>query len=307
MRSSLANTAVMLLALTATSANAVAAEPKVIEPKGPWTVDFADESCAIQRAFGSGADLYRLEMRQYQPDGATEVMVSGPFRGRASNFQYAFLPDASMRDMGPPELGKAGNGDAVIRFTTASIRTVEGTADYYKQANNADGKKGAERVPIWTQAERKARASAVHGLTIHGLFSPDITLQTGDMASVMGVMDKCLDQLVAGWKLDPAAQRSLSRRPTLQGHDLGRKGWSALEDVMKRTRSARTRVLFMIGAAGGIESCRLLGPAQGSAEGAKLCEVLGSQMSFQPAIGADGTPVASYFLDEISIRVVSPR
>lgn len=307
MESALRKTVAMILALVATSANALAAEPKVIEPRGPWTVDFADESCAMLRTFGSGSDLYRLEMRQYQPDGTTEVMVSGPFRGRASNFQYAFLPDAALRDMGPPELGTAGNGDKVIRFTTASIRTVAATADYFKQANNADGKKGAERVPIWPPADRKARALAVQGLTIRGAFEPDVTLQTGDMTAVMGVMEKCLDQLVAGWKLDPAVQRALSRRPTLEEHDLGRKGWSALEDVMRRNKSNRTRVLFMIDAAGRIESCRLLDTAQESSEATKLCDVLRAEMRFQPAISGDGTPTASYFLDEISVGVVSPR
>lgn len=74
------------------AASSAASEPRVFTPTSPWNLDYADESCALTRAFADSEAEILLEMRQYSPADDFEVTVatkSKIMRSLAKSYRFS--------------------------------------------------------------------------------------------------------------------------------------------------------------------------------------------------------------------------
>ena len=69
----------ILVAQPAVAQTEPAVQPAVVEyaPVGPWTVDYAEDSCALFRKFNDGERELWIEFRQIAPDSMARVLIGG--------------------------------------------------------------------------------------------------------------------------------------------------------------------------------------------------------------------------------------
>jgi hypothetical protein len=274
--------------LAATPAGAQASgQPLLMNPTSDWSVDYAEDSCALRRAFGSGEDSAVLELRQVGPGESYELTIGSdtlsPARG-TPRIRYG-----ADEDWFEPHAAFALAADSWhgVRFGD-SLRPVA-------------LKPTSEAAPPWPDAERDARETAVNQLTLAGSFERDLTLKLGRMHAPMEAMRTCTRELVTRWGLDPTVQDTLSRPVIpIRQLDWARRTMEAYPiEMIRQNKSARLPIRLMVGADGQPTSCVASKGVADPAFETAACAGAMRYARFDPAIDANGQPVASYFITTV--------
>lgn len=248
--------------------------PLQLAPSGPWRADYAEDSCALQRDFSSGEESVTLRLRQFAPDDLLEItLASDTFRLRNRKPRYRFEPEEAWHEVEFHEIMRDGKARAIV--FSALLHD-----------------KPSASVPAEV---REARERAIEALTVEGGLAEDVSLRTGPLEAPMKAMRRCLDDLVGTWGLDPATQRSLSRRVA----DKEGEYWP---DPLKgdfRTAvidwpSSRIEFLLFVDEAGHIGDCRIVNAPREDPLSVAMCNAVPRDWQFVPALDADGRPTKSY-------------
>lgn len=279
-------------ALAASSAGAqTPAEPLEMTPSSSWVADYAEDSCALIRDFQAGDDKVTLQLRQFGPGDSFDVTIVSKTLARTRQApRVRFEPDERFFD--PPVPFSLENGDMRGVVYTDSLRPV--------------ALKTWPR-PDWPEAERVARERTITGLSIARTFERDLLLRTGRMDQPMAAMRACLDELLVRWGIDPVQQRALSRQP--EPIDLG--DWLRRLGHPDGSRpeggSASYRIRLVVGADGKPSSCIPDADWSGTAFGERICETAMRLARFEPALDADGAPIASLYNEAFVHEAVEYR
>jgi hypothetical protein len=272
------------LALAASSVGAqTPAEPLEMEPSSSWVADYADDSCALIRDFHAGDDKVTLQLRQFGPGEKFEVSVVSRTLSRTSQApRVRFEPDESFFE--PSSSFFLDKGD---------LHGVQ----YVDSLRPATLKPPGELEPDWPESERQARERTITGLSVAASFERDLVLRTGRMDRPISAIRTCLDDLLTQLGVDPALQRMLSRQP--KPIDLRRWSQKVQEaypiDMVRAGRNALVHIRLIVGADGKPVSCI---PDNHSAEtsfGESACQTSMRYARFEPALDANGAPVASLY------------
>jgi len=269
-------------------------EPLQMAPASNWVMDYAEDSCALRRAFEGGGNRAYLELRQFGPGEQFQVTLGSDTLSRTSRTpRTRFEPDDGLTERLPAYFFDRDGMHGVLY--TDSLRPTA--------LDLSPGRTG--RFPDWPAAEREARERSVTGLTVIGSFERSISLSTGEMHQPMEAMRKCLDELLAHWGLDAAVQRTLSRpaRPVDQMAWARRVQASYPMDLLRAGRSGVVNIRLVVGADGKPSSCISNKDAPDSAFEKHACEATMRHARFEPALDINGVPVASYFTTTISYQV----
>jgi hypothetical protein len=280
------------LVLGTSSAGALARdEPLQLAPSSKWIMDYAEGSCALRRAFEGGGEQVMLELRQFGPGQTFQVVLTSATLSRASGApRVKFDPDDDFEEQ-----------EEVLVFNQDGANGI-----VYRDSLWTSAAESAASFPEWTDAEREAREGAITGLTVVNGFRRNLTLQTGSLRQPMDAMRTCLDELLTHWGLDPAVQRNLSRpvKP------IDRQSWARqiLADYpdrprMERELSGRVNVRLIVGADGKPVSCVASKDAASQPFEERVCNTLMQYARLEPALDADGHPVASYFTTAIIYQI----
>ncbi|MFB0613365.1 energy transducer TonB [Aurantiacibacter poecillastricola] len=145
-------------------------------------------------------------------------------------------------------------------------------------------------------ADLRARETAIETITVQNTFGEDFTLRTGSMKPPMDAMRECMTAMVARWGLDPDIQRTLSRPavPT-DRYRVTRSVQQVYARSMRMTgESANLRIRLDIDEQGTVTGCHSQMPIGHDAFRKNACFNL-MRGQFEPALDADGNPVASYW------------
>lgn len=293
---SMANSRLAFYAAALTSAvappNARAADPPLaMTPTSNWTVDYAEDSCALRRTFEGGADKMGLELRQFAPGDHLEIVLMSPTLPRTRSAPQArFEPDSGWSEP-PYQRFLDGEGKQGVSYPD-SLRS-------------SALKSNEEEPSAWAPAERDAREQAVAALTVRRAFKREFTLQTGSMHAPMVALRKCMDELVTHWGLDPKVLSALSR----VAEPIDPMAWARRAmmnyptDMLRANKGARVPIRVIVGADGKPLSCAAnKGYAEPRFEQA-ACGVTMQYARFKPALDADGTPVPSLFATTIAYAI----
>ena len=265
---------------------------KTLVPASNWVLDYAEDSCALRRAFGEEGSQVFLEMRQFAPNDSLQVIVSSDdiaYRRRQPSLQ--FLPDpakAEKLDVMAIENDSWGEGFLL----NTSVRTAP------------DGE--TMNAEYWAPDERDARESSITGISVKNAFREDFVLRTGSLAKPFNAMRECINELLSHWNLDPEVQRSLLRPVSPRNYEESAR---ALIDqgypyaMARKGEQTAMRIRMAVDASGKGTICK----AQmqiGHPEFEKAaCDLLMRRLEFNPALGRDGEPVASYWTISIVYRM----
>lgn len=301
-----ANSLVFLAALPLLASQPALADDEVnaLGPASPWVMDYAADSCSLRREFGTGDDRVILKLEQFAPDrDEMQITVAGPnMRWRNPNAPGSptirFIPDVEPIETGTPlNVAMADDWKGIVFFSSLMIAPA-----------TASGLEGGALQAFLAGFDRPARERGITAIEIRNGLVDDLQLQTGSLASPMGAMRTCLDELVTHWGLDAEVQRTLRQRVEPLDFDTwGTAIWRSYPRAMwQRGQQALLRIRLSITAEGDPSGCfTQLRVGEEDFE-RRACEILMARARFSPAIDAQGNAIASYYLMILSYRQSGP-
>ena len=287
--------AIALLA-AATPAQA-ASDAAPLQPSSQWIVDYADNSCRLIRSFGEGPQTMRLELRLFEPGEHAWVVLSGKplgtLPGGQTQVAYRFAPDD--RDMKSEGLtGHMDNDTAAAIFPVSLL-----TADARKQAQS-ETRKDREARARWEADWQLDREAQIDTFEVAVSGKRRMVLHIGSLKAAMDVTRQCLDNLVGAWGLDLKVQRSLARA-AVPTSDPSR--WLNSNDyptaMLEGGFNDIVDFRLMVDANGTPTSCDVLTMDSRPEFIKATCDPLMQRARFEPALDADGKPVASVYINTV--------
>lgn len=295
--------AVLAMVITSTAATAQDEDWLQLAPASNWVLDYAQDSCALRRAFGEEGQQVLLELRQYSPGDRMQVIVTSDdirridsgFRFRTSRGVTAnFIPDTEAYNIGRPlgiDNGEWGEGFiAMLGIFPARERALAA-----RLAMEQD-------VSLQITDERRAeRENEITGFAVGDAFREDFVLLTGNMRPPMNAMRECLDELLTHWGIDAEAHRNLLR----PARPLEMEVWAReLQEryptsMLRRGEQAIVNVRLTVNEAGRAADCSVQNSLNEPTFDELACELLLEHSRFEPALDGNGDPISSYWITRV--------
>ena len=293
----------VLAAAFATSA--AAQDVLTLEPSGDWTLDYAEDSCALRRTFGGSESPAWLEIRQLAPGVTYRITVSSSglpmSRRRAPDVR--FLPGGAESSYDLAAYGDYGEGFEGVAFYAMIVPSAD--EDVTEPANVAKDEQRGEPEFIMNEAVIATEASTT-AIEVRRAFDPPIVLKMGSLRRPMEAMRACMDDLVAEWDVD--ADKGTAILPPVPRNTMS---WAKpIMDFFPRglvrfDGPSRVRARVIVGPDGKPEQCRVIEPVVNDEYDRRTCGVILKDGEYEPARDTEGNPVRQIHILDI-VYVLSP-
>ena len=264
---------------------AQAQEEAVYQPAGAWTADYGDDYCRLIRTFSDGTDEVSLALERTQPGAPVRIILVGDgihtFRG-ADEIGYALLPSGSSAKTRYVRSETAA-GSQFLSFDPILLAPLVITP-------------GQAPAPYSRATEQEA-ARGIASLALNeGLTSP-VRFETGSLRAPIQAMQNCADDLLKVWGLDPEQHKTMTAAAILNPDPNGilPQGTVPFTDFAKLGGGAN-QVRVIIGADGKPTSCTIYSPSLTQTINERICNLVMTKATFQPAKDANGEAMASFWM-----------
>jgi TonB family protein len=268
-----------------------AAEPVVLKPYSPWNVDFGEDSCRLQRLFGSAEDKHVLVFTQYWPSSRAGLTLAGralgKFRTRENtavryNDSQAPLRAAAFEgDFG--DIGRALIFPGVSLTEPTTLENSEpGPEKPFTQMDVALGK--AVRFVAVQQGAREVR------------------FETGALDQTFAVLNQCTLDLLTKMGLDADKHVTMTSEARWLNREALVRRIVAEYPAQAQGEQGIMRMRVIVGADGKVESCRILKATTTQYLESPACAVM-QRAQFDPARDAAGAPFRSLYATSITYRI----
>lgn len=262
--------------------------PVALAASSEWTLDYAEDSCALRRSFGQGENQAWLEMRQLVPGYRIRITVgSSAFRTRTRHpATVRFLPDGDAATYDLTAYGDYGEDVAGVAFyATLMLSDTPDPPEFRPDGESIVGN------------ESTARA-----IEVRHAFNRDLVLHTGDLQAPMKAMRACMEDLMSEWGIawssggaakfrSPAPRRlQVWARPIMNSFPLG---------LFRLEGPSIIKVRLIIDANGKPEACRVVEPVVDGAYEKRTCGIIMSDAQYEPALDEAGSAVRTLYVQNI--------
>jgi hypothetical protein len=289
---------------------AAAKEPVRLQPSSNWDVDYAEDSCRLIRTFGEGKDKTVLVFESEAP-GHTDLLVVG--RPLEDDQPSDKVPGRFLPMTGKPMLGKAAESSETkvpaVLWSDVPLLPDELVNKLDERAKEMSrlmqsGARPPAVDPLEVEALKAARhdfASKVTGIEI-GFHRP-VILETGPLADAMTVFNKCGEESLRDWGVDPAVEAKIVRRPWARNP----RDWFTAEDYpqeeVRKGAESEVKVRLLVDVTGKPTKCTSLSHFKDVAFNQVVCDKFMKRARFEPAELSDGTKVPSYYVNRVVFRI----
>lgn len=291
------------LALCAAAlAPAMAKEPLRLAPASKWNVNYADDSCRLARAFGSGDEEVVLILDRFQPGPVVYMTLTGkPVKVNNDKSELTVRFGSEPAQTALFTMGRTENAMPAVMLERALF--IAGKPDDVVGETNID--EGGEKIAIRPVTKiDPARIAAVTSVRIDIPLIQSLILETGSMGPPTEALAACVDDLVRGWGVDVAAHKKLSRQAVPIGNP-GR--WVVNDDyptsMLRKGYQGNVFFRLGIGVDGRPTACHIQQSTRPAAFDEAVCKSLMLRAKFTPALDADGHPIATYYLNRVRFRM----
>lgn len=263
---------VLLFASFASATPVRAAAPgSVLQPSGPWSVEYAQSMCVLSRPFGTGEQ--RL-IFGFKP---------APYADQAR----LFLIRQAGRE--PRGIGKA------------DIRLSDGSRPSWANFMSASAK-GLSLTSI--DVPRSSLEPLFDGgsIAIRVGKRIDVALAPTGMRKAVEALAKCETDLLKSWGMDEAEQAALAALPVSNVHGLFRSDDYPM-DLLERGVQGSVGFLMIVDAAGALQECRVIETSGTPALDEATCAVIRRRGRFQPAQDHQGKPMAALTYQRVNWQI----
>ena len=276
----------------------------VLQPSSNWYLDYADGYCRLARQFGVGDHKTVFYLEQYEPDNRFTVLVAGPdfVAEKVHRGKLRFGVDGA-EALGERLKAKLmdGYGEGV------SI----GGMGLLPNANPLPGKRipaGSTDYQAPPSPTSLAPADVAH-ISYFELLEGDrpvARLELGRMSEPVKAMNACTEELLTHWGIDVVANRTRKRAPEPTTSPAT---WISYSDYPKELlREGREGTVYFrldVDETGKATGCHVQQSTRPDGFDEAVCKSLMRRARFEPALGADGKPIPSYWRSSVSFQIPS--
>ncbi len=286
----------------------LAAEPvAALEPSSSWNLDYADESCRLMRIFGKGDDATAFYIERYGPGDGFAMVVAGKPVGKVAaregqhDYNLRFGPFEEAREQ-TATLGDLGE------YKPALILTGVTFGEYGEERSNArprfDPVERARETRPFEQKISVERETRIEWLEISRGNRDPLKLALGPMGPPMTAMRECTDSMAQGWGIDIAAHEQLTRPVVPTSNPAN---WLKSNDYPRalavRGIQGLVQLRLSVGADGVPTQCHIQRSTRPEEFDDISCKRLMQRARFEPALGAAGEAIASYYRATIRFQL----
>ncbi|MGN3974847.1 TonB family protein [Tsuneonella sp. SYSU-LHT278] len=279
-------------ALTGCCAPALGAESAALAPSKPWNLRYDEQACRLVRVFGTGDEAVTFTLSRYGPSSGFELILAGKdLNPRGARLRYRFLPGADFEVEEKPFYGSRPDGSTAWQFGGSLVPDVE--------ARTLEKLAGRAKSAAFRQAE-VARSKAITGFEMHSGMKRSFVLQTGALDEAFAALDTCIDDLVGSWGYDPVQVQSLTRGPEPKTNP---GSWMNPADypqgLSRQGVGGIVRFRLDVDDQGKPARCVVQAAFTDPAFEEAACKILMEKARFDPALDAQGNPVAAYWRSSV--------
>jgi len=269
----------------------------VLQPSSPWSLNYADDSCRLARLFGEGKQKTLLQLEQFEPNRQFMLAIAG------GGFGNRLEPGETRVQFGPahppqvvyPHGGALGEYSPAMIVSSARVREVES----YEQEGR---KRDLERYELFEPDNPVTEADEqyVEWIGIEHRGSSRLRLETGTMGDAFAALNACSEELLTHWGLDLERYKARSM-PPIPKRSPGT--WLSYSDypssMLRKELQGLVYFRVMIDAEGKPSSCHIQQSSRPEDFEKAVCRAIMRRARFEPALDADGEPMASYYRNTV--------
>ncbi len=276
------------------TAEVAAREPLRLAPSSKWNLHYGEDSCSIGRSFGDGDDRVIMVMTRYGPGDMLQLNFTGKpaFTSRDEGMvTLRFGPREAEQQVGffPANTAAKIPGLIIRGELRIAARTEAELADIDAAAKA--GRPSFEASPITPEQE-----AAVTFVEVSRPVRRPFVLQTESLGPPLAALRKCTEELLGHWGIDVAKHARLMRQATPK-NDYRR--WVQARDyppeMIMDGKRAIVHFRLNVGADGKPTACHIQQSTRPKAFDDAVCRAIMRNAEFEPALDADGAPLASYW------------
>lgn len=275
------------------------AKRKVVQlrPSSNWHVNYSDDSCRLARQFGEGAQTATLIMDQFGPGQRFSLTLAGsvfkPAGGSWSSISLKFGPSENAQEV-PFFFGSLGKLPAF--FPQEGMRIASPSKLEQKALSLSKHFDDVILTPIGAD-----RIAAVTELDIDGPLKHPVRLFLGSMTEPFSALDRCIDELLTHWGVDPEKFTTQSR-PLKFAPKIGELISEHDYPLAMLSRGTRAMVYFRLSvdATGLPTACHVQQSTGPKVFDDTVCRVFMRRARFEPALDVDGKPFASVYQQSVA-------
>lgn len=278
--------------------------PLVLNPSSNWNVNYADDSCRLARVFGTGDEKMFFSVDRYEPGDPFLLMIAGrPLRDRQPERTEVRFGPGDNGAIDGLEGGSLSSYDPAFFRSSAKLvsdppeapkRRYEWNAEEYLAERLVKAKNqippSVEASVTWVQASAKGK--------------PPVRLNLGPMGKPMAALRACTDELMTHWGIDLEAHKNLVR-PAVPTDSPG--NWLTSNDypteLLDKGYQGLVMVRLSVGPDGAPTECHIQQSTRPAGFDDAVCQALMRRARFQPALGADDKPIASYWRTSVNFQI----
>ena len=263
----------------------------VLEPSSVWNLRYEDERCRLLRTFGENDQKVELHIEQAGLEPFYTVGFFGePVRsGRGEIMSVQFGP------------GEKPTERSFLRGKTGATRRPLVIMHGVTLAPFDDKDIGSfASVQLGEQRE-----TAIEYIALDRGLSSRLRLNTGSMGEPLAAMRDCAKDLVAHLGLDEESQESLSREvdPTNMRQVTRLLQSNYPTRMLYDNKEGLVAFRLVVDRLGKPVSCQIMRSTRPIAFDDVVCLGLMQNAEFEPALDADGKPIASYFEGRVKFEI----
>lgn len=268
----------------------------VLEPSSGWQASYDNGLCRLTRVFAADSGLHALVLEQRAPGAKFNLIATGPALS-------GIAESSSVRvDFGPDGLSAE---HPVVKAANPKFDALVFVQDVGIVADEPDAASGMAGVGMAASlnAIDTAAAKTLQQVTI-GQGKQTLVFATGALAAPLGVLNDCTSHILETWGLDPQAHRNAKRRADMLDKQRVARG---INDYYPPRAAAERRqgvvgVAVMVDETGAPTGCKVTHDSGHDDLNSVTCRQL-MKARFDPALGADGLPMKSYWVTRITFRL----
>jgi hypothetical protein len=283
-----------------------AAEPLRLTPSTPWEVNYAENSCRLNREFGTGDNKVVLGFESEVPGRMDMIVLGKPMSTGSEQVPASFLPAR-----GEPQKGNTAQSPKgpVVLWSHISLLPDDVIERLEKEEKAKGARKGVRPPPLdlaeiaQIKAAQQSFADSTSAIQIVPRKSRPVILQTGSLGPAMKAFDKCSRDSLRDWGIDPDLDDQIVR-PVWP---INVRSWFSPSDypeAMRRTGDeADIKLRLLVDAAGRPTKCTVVSRFKEKSFDKVVCDVVMRRARLEPAELADGTKVPSYYYNHVIFRM----
>lgn len=306
-----------------------AGAPPPLEPSGKWLVDYGAQRCTLLRKFGDAKSTVILRFEQTEPRGSISVLISGhklpPGNGRHDN-KLEFQPLGVFITEGLSVVTSQGELEAVYwsgglsrskwglisdDLALRMAKALPPGADHRMEVLGYKPPPTSWKDWDWRTEDRTTReiddrafddrAARVETVALNPAKWRAVILHTGPLSAPLKALEKCAHDSLKDWGVDAAVDATIVDRPHPASDPSGI--FTAVDypsQAISAGRESRLHVWLNLDSTGRVTTCRVISTFATPEINDKMCKLVQERQQFVPARTADGTAVASYYVESFA-------